>query len=304
MLFNNSKEITDILGDYYANSNFAKLSPFIVQATIGLGRIVGNEVIALAQSSYDNATADKSDAELLSRVQYAVAVKATMELYRHNDISHEDGGRHVKIDKDHEKIPWEWQLTRDDEIRLDDYYQGIDNLLEYLERKKIAEWLVQKTRMGLKDLLLPNAETFSQYWMIDSPRIFISLVPLISEAQRRWIAPALGEDKFEAMLTSVQGSTHPVGYAEAANALVLYTMFLSFARGLYSFIPRGVIQRNLSTDGMYKGESISFGQITNYTRYLEREAKKVLDDMKIAVKGTPTYKLFPDNDENNPYFII
>lgn len=304
MLFNNSKEITDILGDYYANSNFAKLSPFIVQATIAVARIVGSEVMTLAQTAADAATPTDDQKELLLLVKYPIAVKATMELYRHNDISHEDSGRHVKIDADHEKIPWEWQLTRDDEIRLDDYYQGVDNLLEYLERKKVAEWLVQKTRMGLKDLLLPNAETFSQYWMIDSPRIFISLVPLIAEAQRRWIAPALGEDKFDAMLTSVQGAEHPDGYAEACNALVLYTMFLSFARGLYSFIPRGVIQRNLSTDGMYKGESISFGQITNYTRYLEREAKKVLDDMKIAVKGTPTYKLFPDNDKENPYFII
>lgn len=304
MLFNNSKEITDILGDYYANSNFAKLSPFIAQATIAVARIVGNEIIGLAQTAADAATPTDDQEELLSLVKYPIAVKATMELYRHNDISHEDNGRHVKIDADHEKMPWEWQLTRDDEIRLDDYYQGVDNLLEYLERKKIAEWLVQKTRMGLKDLLLPNAETFSQYWMIDSPRIFISLVPLIAEAQRRWIAPALGEDKFDAMLTSVQGSEHPNGYAEACNALVLYTMFLSFARGLYSFIPRGVIQRNLSTDGMYKGESISFGQITNYTRYLEREAKKVLDDMKVAIKGKGEYKLFPDNDKENPYFIL
>ena len=57
-------------------------------------------------------------------------------------------------------------------------------------------------------------------------------------------------------------------------------------------------------DAMYKGESISFGQITNYTRYLEREAKKVLDDMKVAVKGKGEYKLFPDNDKENPYFIL
>ena len=53
----------------------------------------------------------------------------------------------MKIDADHEKMPWEWQLNRDDEIRLDDYYQGVDNLLEYLERKKIAEWITQKARM-------------------------------------------------------------------------------------------------------------------------------------------------------------
>lgn len=305
MIFNTAEEISAKTGNYYRNGNFDKLLPFLNAAWTRLAKLVGDGVMELAQQTYDAPySATDTNKTLLELVQYPIAARACMELYRHNDISHEDNGRKVKIDAEHEKIPWEWQLSRDDEIQLDDYYSGVDNLLRFLEENKVEAWLTMRVRLGLKNLLLPDSDTFSLYWKIDSPRIFIETVPFIKEAQRRYLIPAMSADRFEEMMTAVQGGETPDGYEEACNALALYTMFIVFSRGLYSMMPQGIVQRNMSTDGMYKGDTISFARLREYTCYLEREARSVLDDMKIILKGGQTFSLLPDNDKNNKYMML
>lgn len=304
MIFKTAKELAQITGSYYANSNFDKVLPFLIQAYNNLSSLIGADTIKKADDAYGNIAATDSDKLLLQKVQIPVAIMGTLQLYRHNDISHEDNGRKVKIDTEHEKIPWEWQLSRDDEMMLNDYYASVDVLLEYLESSKESEWLVQKSRIGLKSILLGNSEEFSRYWSV-SPRVFIQLVPLMKEAQRRWLIPALGgQEEFDAILTAKQGGQELAVFPYAANALVLFTMYLSFHRGLYSIIPQGVIQKNLQSSGMYKGESISYGSVVKYAESLMREAKIVLDDMKVVKQGTQTYELLPENDKHNKYMIL
>jgi hypothetical protein len=306
MFFKTSDEISAITGSYYKNNNFTKVLPFLETTKIKLAKIIGEDTVEKAETIYTSTTQSDDEKTLLLMIQRPVAILGTLELYRHNDISHEDNGRKFKIDSDKEKLPWEWQLQRDDDIQLNDYYDAVDDLLAYLEGKKTDTWLVQKTRIGYKKLLIQDSETFSHYWDIDSPRIFMQLAPLMCEAQRMWLIPAYGKDDFDALLLDVQNDKADSNdeYVYAANALVLYTMYLAFKRGMYSIIPQGVVQRNLQSDGMYKGESITYSMVNKYAESLHRDADKMLDKMKTVKNGNPVYDLLPDNDKNNKYMIL
>ena len=308
MIFKTSDDITAITGSYYKNNNFAKVLPFLQTAETKLAKIIGKETVDKVETIFSSDKQSDDDKALLIMIQRPVAVMGTLELYRHNDISHEDTGRKIKIDADKEKLPWEWQLQRDDDIQLNDYYDAVDDLLAYLEDNKIDTWLVQKKRIAYKKLLIQDSDTFSEFWNIDSPRIFMQLVPLISEAQRMWLIPAYGysEDDFDALLLKVQSGNadSEPEYVYAANALVLYTMYLAFKRGMYSIIPQGVVQRNLQSDGMYKGESITYSMVNKYAESLHRDADKMLDKMKTVKNGNPVYDLLPDNDKNNKYMML
>ena len=304
MIFKTSKEIAEITGSYYANNNFDKLSPFISAAYTELSQLIGADTIAKADDIYIHSGKTDSEKELLRMIQRPVALRATLELYRHNDMSHQDSGRVRKVDNENEKIPWEWQLQRDDEIALQDYYGAVDALMAYLDLNKIDTWLVQKSRLRLKELLLNNAFEFSLYWPDMTPRIFMQIAPYIRESQRRWLKPAMSADNFEIVLTAAQNGTSCEYLEQACNALALHTMALAFSRGMYSLIPQGIIQRGMNASGLYKGDAVSLNSIKEYTRYLYREADSVLDDMKVIINGGQTYNLTPNNSANNKYMKV
>lgn len=304
MIFKTSKEIAEITGSYYANNNFDKIAPFISTAYTELSQLIGADTIAKADTAYSNTSATDIEKELLRMIQRPVALRATLELYRHNDISHQDSGRVWKIDNEHEKMPWEWQLQRDDEIALQDYYSAVDALMNYLDQQKIDTWLVQKSRLRLKELLLSNAFEFSLYWPDMTPRIFLQIAPYIRESQRRWLRPAMSADNFETALTAAQNGTGCEYLEQACNALALHTMALAFSRGMYSLIPQGIIQRGMNASGLYKGDTVSLESIHEYTRLLYREADSVLDDMKVIINGGQTYNLTPANSVDNKYMKV
>lgn len=304
MLFSQSKEIAAVTGNYYANGNFEKIVPYLDLAYRQVAKLIGMDIIRKADVIFNKSDKTDEEQEFLKLVQIPVAIKGTLELYRHNDVSHEDTGRKVKIDSEHEKIPWEWQLSHDDELHLEDYYQALDDLIYYLDEKATDEWLSQKKKIGVDELLIPDSDEFSMFWPINSPRIFISLAPLMREAQRRWLIPAMTSDKFNEVKASLSTNSVSSVYPYAANALVLMTMELAFSRGMYSIFPLGIVQSNIGTDGMYKGDTISYNSILNYVHYLHHEAASVLDTMKKEIKGEVSFDLLPKNDPNNQYMRV
>src|SRR5690606_14549488 len=128
------------------NNDFNKISQDIILAEEELIKIVGAGVYDRAKAFYDMSDEDKelhpdkvTDAALLERVQMPIAIYATFMMYRKNDISHESSGRKFKIDPENEKLPWQWQLDRDDEIQLESYYRSIDRLIDWMDEKELEE---------------------------------------------------------------------------------------------------------------------------------------------------------------------
>ena len=131
----------DLTGNYFANNDFSVIRADIDQATDDLCAVIGKAVYLRAEQSYLETSTSEPDATLVELVQRPIAILASLRFFRKNDISHEDSGRKVKLASDGtDKIPWEWQLDRDDAIMLEQYYSAVERLIRYLNEHQMTEW--------------------------------------------------------------------------------------------------------------------------------------------------------------------
>lgn len=118
---NGSRELRELTGNYYANNDFNKIITDIELATEEISALIGVELYKKVEGWYKE-TKEDADQDLIKKVQRPIALLATLRMYQKNDLSHEDDGRKFKIATDNsEKLPWEWQLDRDDARHMEDY---------------------------------------------------------------------------------------------------------------------------------------------------------------------------------------
>ena len=123
---NGSRELRELTGNYYANNDFNKIITDIELATEEISALIGVELYKKVEGWYKE-TKEDADQDLIKKVQRPIALLATLRMYQKNDLSHEDDGRKFKIATDNsEKLPWEWQLDRDDVRHMEDYYKAVD----------------------------------------------------------------------------------------------------------------------------------------------------------------------------------
>ncbi len=314
MIFNKDKngtaELRALTGNYYKSNDFAKVEVFIDRATEELQDIVGNALITKVDKLY-NSTEEITDSDktLIKKLQRPIAIRATLLLYQRNDISHEDSGRKVKLDNDNEKLPWEWQLERDDRIHLEDYYQGVDSLIKYLDEQKTEEWMITKKRLGIHGLLIRSGKDFDDFFPLNSERVYIMLLPFLKEAQRKYIKPVFGEDRFDELLNTISqadgNTTLPDEYEYSGAPLALMTISKALTRMPISIMPEGLVRQAIKTGGT-ETSTPSLKDIKTVAKWLEEEAKVLIDDLKLLLRENKTknYKLLPDNDKKNKYMRV
>lgn len=306
---NGSAELMELTGSYYKSNKFEKMGVFIERAQEELVRVVGQPLMDKAEKLYKE-DAKGDDATLLRKMQKAVAILATMYMYQHNDISHEDSGRKFKIDNDKEKLPWEWQLDRDDARQLEDYYKEVDSLIRFLEEKKVAEWIVTRKRLGIHGLLIRSGEAFNNFFPLNSERMYILLLPWLKEAQRKYIVPVFGHDDFDELLNAVskENADNPLPdvYDYACAPLALYTISIALTRMPLSLIPQGVVTQYLGESGGMKSEAPSLKDVKIMSQWLADQAKSMVEDLKIFRRENhrKDYQLLPENDKNNKYMQL
>lgn len=302
---NGSEELRALTGNYYLNNEFALIKTDIDLATEDLIKIIGQPVLDKVQKAYDESTADLAD--LVERVQLPIALLATLKMSQKNDISHEDSGRKNKIDSNSEKLPWEWQLKRDDEIHMDYYYRAVDRLISYLDSKTYDEWKNSDYKKSLETLFIRNAEKFDQYFPIDrSGRLFVILCPFVREAQRLYIKPALGTD-YATLLAGKELTTAQKELLEYIYPPIpLLAMSLAIRRLPLSIIPAGVVRNYVSGSQTMNGSNpASVSEVRALSSWLMDDALELVDLMKRQHNGTPVeFSMFPANDENKKYMQI
>lgn len=178
MIIESAEQIRNLTGSYYANNDFTKIEHIVK----------GVEQELCTTLSMD--TLDGLEGEAKLAAQQAVAYMATMRFYRLNDISHENAGRKVKIDKENEARPFEWQLARDDRAHLEEYYRALDRLVDSLQ----SDTAFQQTRLykRMNSLIVKDADSLSYLTGLDpSPWLYLRLLPYLDESQR-FVAKAYG----------------------------------------------------------------------------------------------------------------
>lgn len=307
MIFNKyntgAEELRSLTGNYYASNGFEKMTGEIMLATAELKKIIGTAVYNLAEAAYH---ADVVVSDLALHVQLPIAILSTFNMYRANDISHEDTGRKVKIDPNAEKIPWQWQLAKDDEIQLDKYYSAVDALIAYLDESTIDAWNSSDYKKSTKLLLINSATKFDQYYPIQqSGRTYILLLPFLREAEMIHIKRAFGADytRYLSGKDLTAKDTEVLEYLLPAIALL--TMSMAVKRLPLGVIPSGVVRNyTSSSDARDTSSAASLSDIREMSGWMEDDAKELIELAKQVRNGETVVPILPVNDVRNKFMRV
>lgn len=310
---NGAEELRDLTGNYYANNEFNKIKSDIKVATYHLCKIVGDAVYARALQAYTNQEVSGTDegqiadvAKFVELVQRPIAIMATLQMYRKNDVSHEDSGRKVVVASDGtDKIPWEWQLDRDDAIHMEEYYQAVEQLIDYLNKTQLKEWMESEPKRLADTLLIRSGREFDKYFPIQSSeRMYLLLVGFIREVQIRHIRPAYGADKWDALLKERSTPESEVRFA-ACKATALLSMSLALLRMPLQLIPGGVVRNYMSENGMRESLPASVDDVNRLASWLQQDATDWIVQMKDLRDGNVgDISLLPENDRRNKFCLL
>lgn len=305
MIFNLNKqgaaELRRMTGNYYAGNDFSAIEMDIEDATDELIQVIGRAVYDKAENAY--LKGDGNDqVRLVQLVQRPIALLATLHYFQRNDVSHEDSGRKVKLSSDGtDKIPWEWQLDRDDSIHLQAYYSAVERLIRWLNESRDADWQNSDAYRNAAGLLIRSGREFDTYFPISqSERMYILLLPFLREVQIDTVAPSYGEG-FDKLLDA----TSDVRYA-ASKALALLTMSVALRRMPLQLIPYSVVQGFNAANGMADSQPASLADTQRMAAMLEADAADWLERMRKLRDGTSGEEipLLPSNSKTNKFFRV
>ena len=317
MIFNKdnkgAQELRDLTGNYYANNDFHKIQSDVRAASYYLTKVVGEDVYTRAVDAYlngeESGTGEGQIADVpkfIGLVQRPIAIMATLQMYRKNDVSHEDSGRKVTVSSDGtDKIPWEWQLDRDDAIHMEEYYQAVEQLIDYLNKIQLKEWMESEQKQLADTLLIRSGREFDKYFPIQSSeRMYLLLVGFIREVQIRYIRPAYGADKWIDLLEDRSTPENEVRFA-ACKATALLSMSLAMLRMPLQLIPGGVVRNYMSENGMRESLPASIDDVKRLASWLQQDAMDWIAQMKDLRDGnTGDISLLPENDRRNKFCLL
>jgi len=303
---NGAQELRELTGSYFANNEFGKIAGIVEQVQDETAAIIGADTMEALEALY---LADNDNNHCVMWVRKVIATMATLRLYRSNDLSHEDDGRKFKIDAGNEKIPWEWQLNRDDRIILESHYAALDNLLRNLGESNIASFKQTQSYQISKSLLIRSADQMFFFNGIKDYYVYFTMIPYLLEAQKQ-VKKAYGEGLDQLTGDNNDGTAHienEVAYA-AAMAESLLASAIMLERQELKLIPYGFVKQ-VNTEGGMEQNPPSASEVREYGERLRMDAIYWLREMKklrdIAA-STEIYKSTIDdkNDRHNKFFRL
>ena len=294
MIITTSEEIRNLTGSYYANNDFSKIENIVKGVEQELCGMIG----------IDDLSGLTSDALLAAK--QAIAFMASMRYFRLNDISHEHEGRKVKIDKENEARPFEWQLARDDRAHLEEYYRALDRLIGALQDEpQFKESDIYKRQ---QTLIVTTADTLA--WLTgadNSPWLYLRLVPFLAESQR-FVEKAFGDHLTPDGFGDIFASTDTITYA-AQKAVALGAIALMGRRLSLQAMPYGLMKIFESDGGGNRKEAAALDRLDDYLKHLSNEQQYWLNEMKhlrdiASDKEQVTHLQMPENDPQNKYIRL
>ena len=293
MIITTAEEIRNLTGSYYANNDFSKIENIVNGVEQELCDVIGMD-------SLDGLTGNA-----LLAAKQAIAFMASMRYFRLNDISHEHEGRKVKIDRENEARPFEWQLARDDRAHLEEYYRALDRLMSALENNEAYHQTAIWKRKSV--LIVKNADALTWLTGIDnSPWLYTRLIPFLTDSQH-FVEKAYGQNLDTEDFT-IFPSTDTIDYA-TQMAVALGAIALMGRRTSLQALPYGLMKIFESDGGGNRKEAAALDRLDDYLKHLSREQHYWLNEMKQlrdkALGGEqPTRLQMPDNDPKNKFMRL
>jgi len=302
---NGSSELRSLTGNYYNSNDFGKMTGHILLATAELKKIIGSAVYNLAEVAYKSTETVVANIDLVPYVQLPIAILATFNLYRSNDISHEDSGRKVKIDSTNEKIPWQWQLEADDAIQMDRYYSAVDALVSYLNESTLGAWTNSDYKKATKLLLINSAEKFDRYYPIGgSGRIYILVLPFLKETELK-LKREFGTDWARYLVGENLTEKDDEVLEYLLPAIPLLAMSVAVMRLPLGIIPQGVVRNHASKSiTMDASDAATKSDIKDMSKWMKDDAEELINLAKITRNGTTEIQLLPVNSVENKFMRV
>ena len=314
MIFNKNNdgptELQRLVGTYFRSNDFSVIESEIRAASRTVRQLIGPALFDRADEHYHSPDFDPgnddTDSQLVKAVQAPVAQLAMIRFYQQNIVSHEDGGRKVKIHDGSEKMPWQWQYDRDDQAMQDKYYRTLDDLYTFLEETRIAEWENSPLRQKLASCFIKDLETFQNVFPLeDSQRMFFLLVPFMLEVQDRIIRPIVGSETFEKMKSGKIDGELAEQFAAARLCIPLYAVITAVKRMSIKVLPTMIVRRFSASFQGGQGGDMDDTATKKLLRTLELEAADTKNELQKAVthRRNPErdLPLIPANDPKKKY---
>lgn len=239
------QEICTALGLISDRVDFSKWSPILPLGLRDVMAIIGREPVEALAEYYESG--DDSDPEknmALTYLQQSVALFTWLKIIPTLDAQHDEGGRSRRLGEN-EKGLTALQEFKDEENILRLAYEATDALIEELDRAAFDFWTESKKYRQRSGLIVRNKETFDEFYLIGSHRLFLTLLPMIREVQAANVAPIIGRDYMKLLLEGDEKVTADL-YDTAARAIVLLTMKKAVERLPVEVLPEGIVQVNQS----------------------------------------------------------
>jgi hypothetical protein len=244
---------------------FKNLKADLITATKEVKQIASKEIYQIAYNynlTLPSSTVNENKAQLLYYLQYAIAVRAYSLYAPNNDISHTGDGRKMR-NEEHEKVPMEYMIDRDNQQLEKRYYRACDMLLDYLDETEFLDtnsvniWHQTDAYKDTTKTVIRTVKEFEEYFHIQSRLLFLRLVPGMKAAEREYV-PVITRSVYEVIKTNYHKKETLTEIQEKTIELikqisVYYAMMWAVTRYNVTLFPEGVLQSyigdRLSTQG-------------------------------------------------------
>lgn len=290
-----SEELVNVLGLIDRDLEFSKWEPILPLATKELVSIIGPEPVTALDAYYREDTKTQADAdkdwdEALRLAQQAIAMFAWIKVIPTLDAQHSTAGRGKHLGENEHGMTAVQEFKDEENIRSM-AYQAVDALVAEMEEKAFSWWTSSKKHQQLQTLLIRDKDTFDEFFVIGSHRLFLTLIPMIREVQDAYIVPILGYQRMSALLDGT--SDLPANILPMVQRpLALLAMKRAVERLPIEVLPDGIVQvqqvgmvrdrmkaeqqaRNSVAQNLSKDAEEFLNILTNAIQTIDAEAKRI-----------------------------
>lgn len=301
LLFSSIEEIRQYAPFIYANTPFEELKHDIILGAESLCNVVGTEIYNRAIANIDNPKAEDIDKWLISYMRYPLALLTYISYAANADISHEGDGRRVKLDKERESMPWQWQIERDDAALRLKAEKGIERLIKFLDAnlKFFPEWKGCEQRKDINSLFVSSALIMNTYVPIDASRAFyIRCLPFI-RAEESDLGGIIGSNEKENLLQHISDKSLSDTEASLVSAIRRYISCMVMAKAIRHFsvsiLPESVTCRFESPSQTQKASAVPTVEL------LSRIENSYLSEAKSAFGTIQALVALPPAESDNDF---
>lgn len=179
--------------------------------------------------------------EAVRLAQQAAGMFTWLKVIPTLEAQHGNSGRGKRLGENEHGLTGAQEFKDEENIR-NMAYEAIDALVEIMDANSFDFWVNSPKKKAMARLLIQDKETFDEYYTTGSHRLFLSLVPMIREAQEDQIIPILTRKRYEDLLEGTDKALADKLMDAVRRPLALLAIKKAVERLPIEVLPTGIVQ--------------------------------------------------------------